>query len=113
LENAAAEQGVSIDLGSGDDCPDSFTFWGDVRNIGKGIVDAPSNIGNSVLLLVGWIDSQMPQSEWERKMDALAASMGTAGPRDLAIFPTLGPVPAMKELISVAVGSDRWYGPKY
>ncbi len=90
LENRAAGQGVSIDLGSGADCPDSFTLWGDVRNVGKGIIDAPSNIGNTVLFLVGWMDSQMPQSEWERTMDALAASMGTDGPRDLAIFPTLG-----------------------
>jgi RHS repeat-associated protein len=46
MENAAAEQGVSIDLGSGDDCPDSFTFWGDVRNIGKGIIDTPANLVN-------------------------------------------------------------------
>jgi RHS repeat-associated protein len=46
MENAAAEQGVSIDLGSGDDCPDSFSFWGDVRNIGKGIIDTPANLVN-------------------------------------------------------------------
>jgi RHS repeat-associated protein len=105
LENIYnAETGGTINLGSGDECPDSFTLWGDVRNIGTGIIDTPANVGNSLIRLDDFIGSGLDDA-----LDRYYAEAAINRP-DSFWFPTLGPDPGYgtEYLAGAVIGPAAW-----